>query len=151
MSYFATNKMFDFTTNSDSLENNKWQDRTFLCRISTSVSGVISVTTLYQTPLIIWSYVVSISQTPYFRTSIGLYGFYNYTKTAPEYQAVERRYKLMYTHKFAAKNPGFNIDDFNEKMRKLANLNENLLRLRDPLRLQLPIRQIRHSSTVDLY
>ena len=87
----------------------------------------------------------------HFRTSIGLYSFYIYTKTAPEYQAVEKRYKLMYTHKFAAKNPGFNIDDFNEKMRKLANLNENLLRLRDPLRLQLPIRQIRHSSTVDLY
>ena len=57
----------------------------------------------------------------------------------------------MYTHKFAAKLPGFNIDDFNEKMRKLATLNENLLRLRDPLRLQLPIRPIRHPSTVDLY
>ena len=27
----------------------------------------------------------------------------------------------MYTHKFAAKNPGFNIDDFNEKMRKLTS------------------------------
>ena len=86
-----------------------------------------------------------------FRTSIGLYSFYIYTKTAPEYQAVEKRYKLMYTHKFAAKLPGFNIDDFNEKMRKLATLNENLLRLRDPLRLQLPIRPIRHPSTVDLY
>ena len=101
----------------------------------------------YQATPTTWSGLVI----PCFRTSIGLYGFYNYTKTAPEYQAVERRYKLMYTHKFAAKNPGFNIDDFNEKMRKLANLNENLLRLRDPLRLQLPIRQIRHSSTVDLY
>jgi hypothetical protein len=98
-----------------------------------------------------WDIMEPITYFITYGTSIGLYGFYNYTKTAPEYQAVERRYKLMYTHKFAAKNPGFNIDDFNEKMRKLANLNENLLRLRDPLRLQLPIRQIRHSSTVDLY
>ena len=39
--------MFDFTTRSDSLKQNKWRNKKFFCRISTPVSGFISVTTLY--------------------------------------------------------------------------------------------------------
>ena len=73
------------------------------------------------------------------------------TKTEPEYDQAEKRYKLLYTHKFIRENPGFDLEDFNGKMRKLTELNENLNRLRDPLRVQLPIRQIRHHQTLDLY
>ena len=47
MSYFATNKIFDFITRFDSLKQNLWRNKTFFCRISTPVSDVIFVTTLY--------------------------------------------------------------------------------------------------------
>ncbi|CBY19615.1 unnamed protein product [Oikopleura dioica] len=43
------------------------------------------------------------------------------------------------------------IPDYNEKMRRLHVINNKLHRLRDPLRLQLPIRQIRNDDTLDLY
>ena len=84
-------------------------------------------------------------------TSIGLYSFFMLTKTEPEYDQAEQRFKLLYTHKFIRDNPNFDLDEFNAKMRKLTELNENLNRLRDPLRVQLPIRQIRQHQTLDLY
>ena len=85
-----------------------------------------------------------------FRTSIGLYGYYILSKTEPEYDSVETRYRLMYTHKEAVKD-GFDIPTYNAKMRRLEVVNENLKRVRDPLRLQLPVRQIRTPATSDLY
>ena len=85
-----------------------------------------------------------------FRTCISLYGFYVLTRTEPEYDQVETRYRLMYTHK-VANQVGFNIVEYNTMMRRLETVNENLNRLRDPLRLQLPIRQIRSRHTADLY
>ena len=85
-----------------------------------------------------------------FSTSIGLYGYYVLSKTEPEYDSVETRYRLMYTHK-EAKKDGFDIPTYNAKMRRLETVNENLKRVQDPLRLQLPIRQIRTRSTSDLY
>ena len=84
------------------------------------------------------------------RTAISLYGFYILTKTEPEYDQVENRWRLLYTHKYAP-DDGFEIQDFNKKMRRLQVINDNLSRLRDPLRLQLPIRQKRLDSTRDLY
>jgi len=83
-------------------------------------------------------------------TSVALYGFYVLSKTAPNYDSYEQRLKLLYTHKIA---PSMTLDipDYNQKMRRLHVINNKLHRLRDPLRLQLPIRQIRNDATLDLY
>ena len=101
-----------------------------------------------------------------FSTSVALYGFYVLSKTAPNYDSYEQRLKLLYTHKIAPSLtldiPGKSIfikhiqdiianSDYNQKMRRLHVINDKLNRLRDPLRLQLPIRQIRNEATLDLY
>jgi len=83
-------------------------------------------------------------------TMIGLYGFYILSKTEPEYDQYETRLRLKYTHKFAPE-VGFNIQEFNGKVRRLEVINRHLNRLRDPLRMQLPIRQIRNKTTEDVY
>ena len=49
---------------------------------------------------------------------IGLYGFYILSKTEPEYDQYETRLRLKYTHKFAPE-VGFNIQEFNGKVRRL--------------------------------
>merc|ERR1711976_603625 len=87
-----------------------------------------------------------------FTHGVGLYAYYMKTKTEPEYDQVEQRYKLYYLYKYAAKE-GFNFDveKYNEKQRKLRSINNQLQRLRDPLRMELPIRQERNQSTLDLY
>lgn len=78
--------------------------------------------------------------------------YYMKTKTEPEYDQVEQRYKLHYLHKYANKDEfRFDINDYNDKQRRLRQINQQLQRLRDPLRLELPIRQERNKSTGDLY
>jgi len=87
-----------------------------------------------------------------FAHTVALYMYYMKTKTEPEYDQVEQRYKLHYLHKYANKDEfRFDISDYNDKQRRLRQINQQLQRLRDPLRLELPIRQERNNSTGDLY
>ena len=60
--------------------------------------------------------------------------------------------KLHYLHKLA-KSSEFNFDiaDYNEKQRQLRQINQQLQRIQDPLRLELPVRQQRSKATLDLY
>ena len=58
---------------------------------------------------------------------MALYGYYMKTKTEPEYDQVEQRYKLYYLYKYAGKE-GFNFDveKYNEKQRQLRSINTQL-------------------------
>ena len=60
--------------------------------------------------------------------------------------------KLHYLHKLAKSSEfDFDIEDYNEKQRQLRLVNQQLQRIQDPLRLELPIRQQRSKATLDLY
>ena len=58
---------------------------------------------------------------------MSLYAYYMKTKTEPDYDQVEQRYKLYYLYKYAAKE-GFNFDveKYNEKQRQLRSINKQL-------------------------
>ena len=62
-----------------------------------------------------------------FSHGVSLYAYYMKTKTEPDYDQVEQRYKLYYLYKYAAKE-GFNFDveKYNEKQRQLRSINKQL-------------------------
>ncbi|XP_062852324.1 calcium uniporter protein, mitochondrial-like [Trichomycterus rosablanca] len=83
-----------------------------------------------------------------YSTSIGIYAYYVLTKQDYVYPDVKDRQYLHYFYKGVQKQQ-FNVQKYNMLKDKLALLEEDLRRLRNPNQLQLPVEQIqtdRHAA-----
>ncbi|XP_077575548.1 calcium uniporter regulatory subunit MCUb, mitochondrial-like [Stigmatopora nigra] len=74
-------------------------------------------------------------------TSMGAFAFYVLTKKEYFYPNAKDRQFLNYFHKAASKKK-FNVEKYNELRDELAEVEDDLKRLRYPMQLQLPIEQI---------
>ncbi|XP_068606692.1 calcium uniporter protein, mitochondrial-like [Brachionichthys hirsutus] len=77
-------------------------------------------------------------------TSIGVFAYYVLTKQDYVYPEAKDRQFLHYFHKGASKKT-FNLEKYNQLRDELTQVEDDLRRLRNPTRLQLPLEQI-HSK-----
>ncbi|KAM4604023.1 calcium uniporter regulatory subunit MCUb, mitochondrial-like [Polymixia lowei] len=76
-----------------------------------------------------------------YATSIGVFSYYVLTKQDYVYPDAKDRQFLHYFYK-GAKKKHFNVDKYNELKEELAEVQEDLRRLRNPTQLQLPVEQL---------
>ncbi|KAF7660423.1 hypothetical protein LDENG_00282000 [Lucifuga dentata] len=76
-----------------------------------------------------------------YATSMGVFAYYVLTKQDYVYREAKDRQFLHYFHKGASKNQ-FNVEKYNELNEELSQVEEDLMRLRYPTQLQLPLEQI---------
>nr|XP_023655285.1 calcium uniporter regulatory subunit MCUb, mitochondrial [Paramormyrops kingsleyae] len=76
-----------------------------------------------------------------YSTSIGAFGYYVLTKQDYVYPSVKDRQFLDYFYK-GAKKQAFNVQKYNRLKEEVALVEDDLRRLRDPIRLRLPLEQL---------